>query len=98
VQQVVRQLRATGASDKRFENHVTARAYATLGFIAYQHQHISDTRYYFLRAIRHDTQWLRNGGVLSILAESILGKPFIHSVRKMARIRRRDQHQTGAAL
>lgn len=74
-QRVLQRLCTAVTGNGAFERKVMAAVHATLGFIAYrQKQRPAVTRTHFLRAIRLDQRWLLNGGLLSILAETLVGK------------------------
>jgi hypothetical protein len=83
VQRIFQQLETSGARDAHFESMVRGQVCATLGFMAHQHQHTELTRRYLWQAIRRDRRWLRNRGVMSLMAESLAGKSFMQSMRRM---------------
>lgn len=83
LQKVMGQLQRAGAGEPAFVQQVTAQASATIGFIAYQRGNTIAARRHFMQAIRHDRRWLRNSGVISIIAESILGKSILDALRKL---------------
>jgi len=84
-QRVLERVVALGIEDRAFEKRVTAAVHATLGFIAHECHGNRVARHHFLQAIRRDPSWLHNLGLLSIVAESFVGKHTMNSARRVAK-------------
>lgn len=95
VQRVMAQLRTIGSGDLGFERQVLGRACVTLGFIAYQHHRTDTARRYFMQAMRYDRRWMRNRGVLSIMAESMLGASFMRAIRQRGNVSQQTTSRSG---
>jgi glycosyltransferase involved in cell wall biosynthesis len=74
LQRVLDLMADLGAADTLFTRAVTARVHAVLGFMAHSRGETGRAQHQLASAIRLDSRWLRNGGVLSILARSVISR------------------------
>jgi hypothetical protein len=75
--QLFRAIQAVQASDMKQPQQVYARAYLTLGRLAYGQRHMDVARRYLYLALKYDIHCLRNSNVLQLLAKSLIGPKWL---------------------
>jgi glycosyltransferase involved in cell wall biosynthesis len=91
---IIKQQQAAEAARKRWVgpnpyfypsrfNRTLALKYIEWGFEAHRNDDLATTRHFFIKALLRDPSWIGNGGVLSLLGESVFGSSIMAKVRKL---------------